>query len=174
MSLYTIIDNVNKLLNESPFSLQMKESILMFLAHFKDINSEYVEYGLEDGQTMEILAKLPHLDRVSYMNPLHTLLGTLLTYYPFDEMHSLFENEGHLMKIADDPMMTLSLYSQASVGLWVRNGLSVVHQLQFYRDQLRSSAYLTDIYLNQLALMFNPLKGIATFFYKWGFWTHPS
>lgn len=169
MSLYTIIDNVNKLLNDSSFSLQMKESILMFLAHFKDIGSEYIEFTLEDGQTMEILAKLPHLDRVSYMNPLHTFLGTLLTYYPFDEIHTLFQSEDHLMKIADDPMMTLSLYSQASVGLWVRNGLSVVHQLQFYRDQLRSSAYLTDIYLNQLALMFNPPKGIATFFYKWGF-----
>lgn len=169
MSLYTVIDNINKLLNDSPFSSMLEEGLLMFLAHFKDVKFETIDYKLENGQTMEILAKLPHLDRVSYMNPLHTLLGTMLTYYPFEKISTLLDNESHLMKITEDPMMTLSLYSQASVGLWVRNGLSVVHQLQFYRDQLRSSAYLIDIYLNQLALMLNPLRGIASFFYKWGF-----
>ena len=169
MSLYTIVNSINKLLSNSSFSSYMQESVLMFLAHFNHLRNEFIEYKLENGQVVQILEKLPHVDRVSYMNPLHTLLGTLLTYYPFEKIQGLFQNGNLLMSVADDPMMTLSLHSQASVGLWVRNGLSVVHQLQFYRDQLRSSAYLIDIYFNQLAVILNPLQGLASFFYKWGF-----
>lgn len=51
------------------------------------------------------------------------------------------------------PLRVLVLLSQIKVGLWVRNGVSVVSQLNHYRDQtLRDTAFTRDLFMVQTGL----------------------
>ncbi|KAG5363964.1 E3 ubiquitin-protein ligase ubr11 [Yarrowia sp. E02] len=51
------------------------------------------------------------------------------------------------------PMRVLVLLSQIKVGLWVRNGVNVVSQLNHYRDQsLRDTAFARDLFMVQTSL----------------------
>ena len=62
--------------------------------------------------------------------------------------------EDALMAMFDYPLRVCAWLAQMKAGMWVRNGLSLRHQMSQYKGvQLRDVAYLRDIFLLQTALV---------------------
>ena len=57
------------------------------------------------------------------------------------------------LKISDFALRSVVLCSQIDVGFWVRNGMSVLHQTSYYKNNPELNTYSRDIHLNQLAFL---------------------
>ncbi|CAB4255764.1 similar to Saccharomyces cerevisiae YGR184C UBR1 E3 ubiquitin ligase (N-recognin), forms heterodimer with Rad6p to ubiquitinate substrates in the N- end rule pathway [Maudiozyma barnettii] len=57
------------------------------------------------------------------------------------------------LKISDFSLRSVVLCSQIDVGFWVRNGMSVLHQTSYYKNNPELNTYSRDIHLNQLAFL---------------------
>lgn len=57
------------------------------------------------------------------------------------------------LKISDFALRSVVLCSQIDVGFWVRNGMSVLHQISYYKNNPELNTYSRDIHLNQLAFL---------------------
>lgn len=121
------------------------------------LNMTVISYRVEDG-------------KVSLHHPLHAFLSWIIQYgkietaaqlrdlmmppsiytdcYPFDATEDI------LALLFDYHVRVLILLSQIKIGLWVRNGLSIRNQMNYYRDiTLRDPAFSRDIFMVQTSLV---------------------
>ncbi|XBW37038.1 hypothetical protein QEN19_002618 [Hanseniaspora menglaensis] len=166
MSLYTIINSLTHLLSKNTPQKEVFASVKMILEFFK----KTPELPLELNNDIAIIKFSISKNRVGYMNPVNTLIGSLLSFLPFEKVKAIFK-EYDFLQISELSLRTLVLSSQTSCGFWVRNGHSAAHQLQFYREQLKTSAFSIDIALNQFALIYQPQRALLNIFYKWQFFS---
>ncbi|KAL6928895.1 hypothetical protein ACO0SA_002225 [Hanseniaspora valbyensis] len=164
MSLYTIINSITHLLSISSPTDQIFGAIEMVLEFFK----KTPEPILLLNNDVEIIKFCVSKNRVGYMNPVNTFLGSLIPFLTVDKLRELFKKYDFL-QISELSLRTIVLSSQTACGFWVRNGHSAAHQLQFYKEQLKTSAFSADIFLNQLALINEPQRALLNIFYKWQF-----
>ncbi|KAL9113545.1 MAG: hypothetical protein Q9227_002283 [Pyrenula ochraceoflavens] len=78
--------------------------------------------------------------------------------------------EDTLMALFDFPLRVCAWLAQMKAGMWVRNGLSLRHQMSQYKGvQLRDVAHLRDIFLLQSALVTcNPSRVLASIIDRFG------
>lgn len=164
MSLFTIVNSITHLLfNKTPED-QLFNAIKIILEFFK----KTPELPLQLNNGVVIIKFSVSKNRVGYMNPVNTLLGSLISFLQMDRIKQLFK-ENDFVQLSELSLRTLVLSSQTACGFWVRNGHSAAHQLQFYKEQLKTSAFCIDIFLNQLALIKEPQRSLLNIFYKWQF-----
>ena len=80
------------------------------------------------------------------------------------------ESESYLMALFDFPIRVCAWLSQMKAGMWVRNGLSLRHQMSTYRGVAqRDLAHQRDIFLLQTALVVcNPSRVLMTIIDRYG------
>lgn len=78
--------------------------------------------------------------------------------------------EDPLLALFDYPLRVCAWLAQMKAGMWVRNGLSLRHQMSQYKGvQLRDVAHLRDIFLLQTALVTcNPSRVLASITDRFG------
>lgn len=108
--------------------------------------------------------------RVSLHHPLHAFLSWMIQFgkiesaeqlrhlmLPPVEYTSRYDHpaeEEILSLLFDYHVRVLILLSQIKIGLWVRNGLSIRNQMNYYRDiTLRDPAFSRDIFMVQTSLV---------------------
>jgi E3 ubiquitin-protein ligase UBR1 len=86
-----------------------------------------------------------------------------------DELFRL-DTEAFLMAVFDFPLRVCAWLAQMKAGMWVRNGLSLRHQMSQYRGvSLRDVAHNRDIFLLQTAFVVcNPSRVLATMIERFG------
>jgi E3 ubiquitin-protein ligase UBR1 len=88
---------------------------------------------------------------------------------PHSELFML-DTEAFLMAVFDFPLRVCAWLAQMKAGMWVRNGLSLRHQMSQYRGvSLRDVAHNRDIFLLQTAFVVcNPSRVLATMIERFG------
>lgn len=154
-----------------------------------------VPIGNVDSVTMNVISYRVEDGKVSLHHPLHAFLSWIIQYgkietaaqlrellmppalytdrYPFDAREEI------LSLLFDYHVRVLILLSQIKIGLWVRNGLSIRNQMNYYRDiTLRDPAYSRDIFMVQTSLVvLNPDLVMFRLLDRWGlqYWqTNPA
>jgi len=117
------------------------------------------------------------IDRARSM-PRDHLLGLLLFSYPeLKEMHapqgaqiSEHQPDEYLLALFDFPLRVCAWLAQMRAGMWVRNGITLRHQMSQYRNvQQRDVSYQRDIFLLQTALVLcDPSVFLATIVDRFG------
>ena len=92
---------------------------------------------------------------------------------PFAQYKSVvpaYPPETYLMALFDFPLRVCAWLSQMKAGMWVRNGLSLRHQMSTYRGvQQRDLAHQRDIYLLQAAIVIcNPSRVLLSMIDRFG------
>ncbi|SMN21170.1 similar to Saccharomyces cerevisiae YGR184C UBR1 E3 ubiquitin ligase (N-recognin), forms heterodimer with Rad6p to ubiquitinate substrates in the N-end rule pathway [Maudiozyma saulgeensis] len=183
-SIYSIIQTmVNAVVNEG-CDRQLLLNAIRLINSFLGYKS--LTYKLVHN-SHEIIKFSVAVDRVAYMNPIHTLFSFLIENVPLVEAYETIiyqdsnsapqlpvvpdsltfnamlqfkeEYEDKLsqsfdfLKISDFSLRSVVLCSQIDVGFWVRNGMSVLHQTSYYKNNPELNTYSRDIHLNQLAFL---------------------
>lgn len=151
-SIYSIIQTMEKVLEH--YRDAIDESLLLnairllttFLGH-KTLTYKLVF------DSHEIIKFEVSKQRVAFMNPVHTLYSFLIEKIGLDKALSATEDCNDFLKISDFSLRSVVLCSQIDVGFWVRNGMSVLHQSSYYKNNAELSSYSRDIHLNQLAFL---------------------
>ena len=80
------------------------------------------------------------------------------------------QSESYLMALFDFPIRVCAWLSQMKAGMWVRNGLSLRHQMSTYRGVAqRDQAHTRDIFLIQTAMVIcNPSRILMTIIGRYG------
>lgn len=132
-------------------------------------------------------------ESISFYHPLHytlswlifrgrslssTNLSTLLFFTPQDlrepQSHRILlpnlDPESYLMALFDLPLRICAWVAQMKAGMWVRNGLSLRHQMGTYRGVAhRDLAHNRDIFLLQTAMvMCSPSRVLASIIDRFG------
>lgn len=91
--------------------------------------------------------------------------GTLKPTY-----HGIHEPEDAMLAMFDFPLRVCSWLAQMKAGLWVRNGMSLRHQMSQYKGvSFRDVGYHRDIFLLQTAIVTcDPARVLATMIYRYG------
>ena len=81
-----------------------------------------------------------------------------------------FDPDSYLMALFDFPLRVCAWLAQMKAGIWVRNGLSLRHQMSTYRNVAnRDLAYQRDIFLLQTALVIcDPSRLLASMIDRFG------
>ena len=89
---------------------------------------------------------------------------------PYRAMIPEFDPESYLMALFDSPLRVCAWLAQMKAGMWVRNGLSLRHQMGTYRGVLhRDLAHHRDIFLLQTALVIcDPSRVLASIIDRFG------
>ena len=92
---------------------------------------------------------------------------------PFAQYRSIvpaYPPETYLIALFDFPLRVCAWLSQMKAGMWVRNGLSLRHQMSTYRGvQQRDLAHQRDIYLLQAAMVVcNPSRVLLSMIDRFG------
>ena len=143
------------------------------------LSSRLLTYKLVN-ESHEVLKFTVSKDPVAFMNPVHTFFSLLiekaslqntLEVVAYQDVQSTpntsntadDSSENHLssvvpatfdfLKISDYSLRVVVLCSQIDVGFWVRNGMSVLHQANYYKNNPELDTYSRDIHLNQLAYL---------------------
>ena len=97
---------------------------------------------------------------------LKELKDSLATRSPIAE----FEPETYLIALFDYPLRVCAWLAQMKAGMWVRNGLSLRHQMSTYRGVAqRDLAHHRDIFLLQTAMVIcNPTRILASMVDRFG------
>lgn len=132
-----------------------------------------ISYKVEDGE-------------VSLHHPLHAFLSWIIQYGHIEtaeQLRSLMAppeiylarhdhdaREEILSLLFDYHVRVLVLLSQIKIGLWVRNGLSIRNQMNYYRDiTLRDPAFSRDIFMVQTSLaVLDPNLVMFRLMDRWG------
>lgn len=128
-----------------------------------------VDFTVEDG-------------KVSLHHPIHVFLSYLIQFGKIDSAEelrklmlpsngSIHQNEdASLSLLFDFHYRVLVLLSQIKIGIWVRNGMSIRSQMNYYRDiTLRDPAYCRDIFMVQVSLVtLNPADTLLRILDRWG------
>lgn len=151
-SVYSIIQTMAKVLENSkepidePLLLNSIELLTSFLGH------RSLTYKLiHDSQ--EIIKFEVHRQRVAFMNPVHTLYSFLIEKCKLTSALGATSYCSDFLTISDFALRSVVLCAQIFVGFWVRNGMSVLHQSKYYKNNPELSSYARDIHLNQLAFL---------------------
>lgn len=103
---------------------------------------------------------------------LHDAARQFLNVYKGKMAHpdSWTDPEDALLALFDFPLRVCAWLAQMKAGMWVRNGLSLRHQMSQYKGvQLRDVAHLRDIFLLQTALVTcNPSRVLASVIDRYG------
>lgn len=151
-SIYSIIQTIEKVLEHSRESIN--QSLLLnairllttFLGH-KTLTYKLVY------DSHEIIKFEVSKQRVAFMNPVHTLYSFLIEKIGLKKALDATQDCTDFLKISDFSLKSVVLCSQIDVGFWVRNGMSVLHQSSYYKNNAELSSYSRDIHLNQLAFL---------------------
>lgn len=125
-------------------------------------------YKLING-SQEIIQFRVSKEKVAYMNPIHTLFSLLVekvslsdayeaiaytdaTAHPSELIHDS-DLDFDFLKVSDPSLRAIVLCSQIDIGFWVRNGMSVLHQTSYYKNNPELNSYSRDIHLNQLSIL---------------------
>lgn len=151
-SIYSIIQTIAKVLENSkePIDdtrlLNSVQLLTSFLGH------RSLTYKLiHDSQ--EIIKFEVHKQKVAFMNPVHTLYSFLIERCNLASALSATSACSDFLTISDFSLRSVVLCAQIFVGFWVRNGMSVLHQSKYYKNNPELSSYARDIHLNQLAFL---------------------
>lgn len=89
---------------------------------------------------------------------------------PYRALVPDFDPESYLMALFDSPLRVCAWLAQMKAGMWVRNGLSLRHQMGTYRGVLhRDLAHHRDIFLLQTAMVVcNPSRVLASIIDRFG------
>lgn len=151
-SIYSIIQTIAKVLENSrekideQLLLNAVELLTSFLGH------RSLTYKLTS-DSREIIKFDVHKQRVAFMNPVHTLYSFLIEKCDLDSALRATSYCSDFLTISDFSLRSVVLCAQIFVGFWVRNGMSVLHQSKYYKNNPELSSYARDIHLNQLVLL---------------------
>lgn len=129
----------------------------------------FATFNTSDGQQLRLVKFEVLTGRVSFLHPLHALLGwiietdrsissperlarvvQLMDSITLAKVPNAQPGDGH-KAILDIALRTMVLLSQIKVGLWVRNGLSVRTQMNIYKfSGIRECGFMKDLMLCQL------------------------
>ena len=101
---------------------------------------------------------------------LHFTMKDLKEPPPYRAMIPEFDPESYLMALFDSPLRVCAWLAQMKAGMWVRNGLSLRHQMGTYRGVLhRDLAHHRDIFLLQTAMVIcDPSRVLASIIDRFG------
>ena len=101
---------------------------------------------------------------------LHFTFKDLKEPPPYRALVPEFDPESYLMALFDSPLRVCAWLAQMKAGMWVRNGLSLRHQMGTYRGVLhRDIAHHRDIFLLQTAMVIcNPSRVLASVVERFG------
>lgn len=151
-SIYSIIQTIAKVLENSKekideaLLLNAVELVTTFLGH------RSLTYKLTS-DSREIIKFEVHKQRVAFMNPVHTLYSFLIEKCNLEAALKATSYCSDFLTISDFSLRSVVLCAQIFVGFWVRNGMSVLHQSKYYKNNPELSSYARDIHLNQLVLL---------------------
>ncbi|EDO19022.1 hypothetical protein Kpol_2002p93 [Vanderwaltozyma polyspora DSM 70294] len=156
--IYNIIEVYNVILKKhanSTDSQRMLIESIKILSNYLDraatlnMNHRPVTY---EGREYQIIKFDIDKERTSYMNPLNTLLSILLDKVSIRDFLNIMEQskENNFINISDISLRTIILCSQIGVGFWIRNGMSVLHQISYYKGNSELDSYSRDIYIVQM------------------------
>ncbi|SJM81945.1 probable E3 ubiquitin-protein ligase UBR1 [Zygosaccharomyces bailii] len=151
-SIYSIIQTIEKVLEhsrdgiEEPLLLNAIRLLTTFLGN-KTLTYKLV-YDSHEIIKMEVSKQ-----RVAFMNPVHTLYSFLIEKISLRKALEATQECTDFLKVSDFSLRSAVLCSQIDVGFWVRNGMSVLHQSSYYKNNPELSSYSRDIHLNQLAFL---------------------
>lgn len=151
-SVYSIIQTIEKVLENSrefideDLLLNSIRLLTTFLGHRTLI------YKLVRG-SHEIIKFEVSKQRVAFMNPVHTLYSFLIEKVQLDKALDATIGCSDFLTVSDFALRSVVLCAQIDVGFWVRNGMSVLHQSSYYKNNPELSSYSRDIHLNQLAFL---------------------
>ena len=152
-SIYGIIQTLEKLLENN--KTMINKELLGNSIHLLNtlLSHKSLVYKLVY-DSHEIVKFTVSNERVSYMNPIHTLFSFLIEKISLEDARRIVSKEcDDFLKISDFSLRSVVLCSQIYVGFWVRNGASVLHQASYYKNNPELNSYSRDIHLNQLALL---------------------
>ena len=159
--IYNITEVFNKVLLKD-LSTAVKDPLLSnaimiltdYLANANSINLNHKSVSGEN--SLEIIKFDVDKEKTSYMNPISTLYSILIDKVPVDTFISII-NKMHLerkfINVSDVTLRTVILCSQIVSGYWIRNGMSVLHQISYYKNNPELDSYSRDIHLVQMAAM---------------------
>lgn len=89
---------------------------------------------------------------------------------PYKTLIPNYDPESYLMALFDFPLRVCAWLAQMKAGMWVRNGLSLRHQMGTYRGvSLRDFGHHRDIFLLQTAMVVcNPSRVLASIIDRFG------
>ncbi|KAI9835293.1 MAG: hypothetical protein M1819_002437 [Sarea resinae] len=155
---------------------------------FKPVNVlDYVMDGEEHSEQFQIVDFVVEREPISFHHALHYTLSWLIECgksMPRDQLHGLMlftarelrepppsklsvpdrDPESYLLALFDFPLRVCAWLAQMKAGMWVRNGLSLRHQMSTYRGvSQRDVAHHRDIFLMQAALVIcDPTRVLAS------------
>lgn len=150
-SIYSIIQTFDKVLEQSKDSIDpdLLTNAIRLLDSF--LSHRNLTYKLCND--FDIIKFKISKQRVSFMNPVHTLFSFLIEHIPLKLCKSILSTSRDFLIISDFALRSVVLCSQIDVGFWVRNGMSVLHQSSYYKNNPEMCSYVRDIHLNQLAFL---------------------
>lgn len=152
-SIYSIMQTIDKIME------QYREQVDMNLLHnaIKLLNTFLSHCSLtyrEVVDSHDIIKFHVSSEPVAFMNPIHTFFSFLIEKTSLERAHEIIKADcDDFLKISDFSLRSVVLCSQIDVGFWVRNGVSVLHQASYYKNNPELNSYSRDIHLNQLALL---------------------
>lgn len=151
-SIYSIIRTLEKILEKYKATVDedMISNAIYLLNTF--LGHRTLSYRLVMG-THDIIKFKVSKQRVAFMNPVHTLFSFLFEKVPLKKAFEAIHDCRDFLIISDFSLRSVILCSQIDVGFWVRNGISVLHQSSFYKNNPELGSYSRCIHLNQLALL---------------------
>ncbi|CCD24506.1 E3 ubiquitin-protein ligase UBR1 NDAI_0D01920 [Naumovozyma dairenensis CBS 421] len=152
-TIYSIVQTVEKLLEDSKHSID--QNLLLNAIHLMTtfLGHKSLVYKLVF-DSHEIIKFTVSNERVAFMHPVHTLFSFLIEKVPLLESNKIiYQDCTDFLKISDFALRSVVLCSQIDVGFWVRNGMSVLHQASYYKNNPELNSYSRDIHLNQLAFL---------------------
>ena len=111
-----------------------------------------------------------YLSRKKLRSVLHYEHDDLHPSIPLQTMIPKFNPDDYLMALFDFPLRVCAWLAQMKTGIWVRNGLSLRHQMSTYRGVAhRDLAHQRDIFLLQTALVIcDPSRLLASMIDRFG------
>ncbi|CCH62496.1 hypothetical protein TBLA_0H02100 [Henningerozyma blattae CBS 6284] len=152
-SIYGIVETIEKVI-ESQIEFTDKAALL---AAIKLLNSYLSHRSLSYklvSDTHEVIKFQVSTERIAYMNPVHTLFSLLIEKIPLQLAFDAIGATSDFLKISDFTLRSIVLCCQIDSGFWVRNGMSVLHQITYYKNNPELNSYIRDLHMNQLSFLF--------------------
>ncbi|CAG98476.1 E3 ubiquitin-protein ligase UBR1 [Kluyveromyces lactis] len=150
-SVYSIIQTFDKVLQQSKDHIDQR--LLIGAINLLDSFLGHRNLSYKLYKDFEIIKFQISKERVSFMNPVHTLFSFLVQHVPLQVSIQVLSQSKDYLVISDFALRSVVLCSQIDIGFWVRNGMSVLHQSAYYKNNPEMSSYSRDIQLNQLAFL---------------------
>lgn len=152
-SIYGIIKTIDKVIkNESQLAdKQLLSNAIRLLNTY--LSHRILSYKIVDS-SQEVIKFQVSNERVAYMNPIHTLFSLFIERVPLEEALKVVDNNSDFLVISDYPLRSIVLCAQIETGFWVRNGMSVLNQITYYKNNPELNSYARDLHINQLSFLF--------------------